>query len=140
MVHHDDKCVTLPVNSSKMVTSVRQLLFWLALFSVTSCANLPKGPLGQASEVIAIGTPRDVAIQQVPDGYWYHEECSFSDQVIDDLFFYGSHSYDKAQIVIVVSERMDDVFRVKQIADFEPNAWHTAYASCIDRDKFEDNS
>ena len=57
---------------------------------------------------------------------------------IDDLFFFGSHKYDKAEVVIVTSEPIAGVFVVYDLGSFEPYAWHAAYQDCLQRKQFED--
>ena len=58
---------------------------------------------------------------------------------IQDLFFYGSHGYDEADIVILGSVLDGDEYKVTRIGSFDDaNPWHTIYANCIDRDRFED--
>lgn len=67
-----------------------------------------------------------------------YETCGFYQGGGEDLFFYGSHDYDKATIVIVHSEKQKEGYQVSQIASFEPYAWHTAYGDCIDRHQFKE--
>ena len=50
----------------------------------------------------------------------------------------GDRRYDKADIVIVSSILEDGEYRVYDIGSFEPYAWHTACADCIDRARFKD--
>jgi len=91
----------------------------------------------RARELVAIGDTREKAIEILSSEAWYYQPCE-NWSSIDDLFFYGDHSYDNADIVIVVSVPRDGGYRVDMISSFEPNAWHTAYANCIDRKRFED--
>ena len=107
------------------------LLFVLLL--VTACrAN----PLDRARELVSVGDTRKDAIEILGSESWYHQPCE-NRSSIDDLFFYGDRHYDKAVIVIVTSTLAEGEYRVSGIGSFEPYAWHTAYADCIDRDRFE---
>jgi hypothetical protein len=83
---------------------------------------------------VPIGTPRNEAIETLGATAWYHQPCW--DQT--DLFFYGSRNYDRAEIVILGSKLVDGVYVVDSIDGFEPYAWQTAYADCIQRERFED--
>ena len=94
-------------------------------------------PLEQARDRAPIGTQREDAVAILSEKAWYHQECP-NQRTIDDLFFYGSHSYDEAEVVIVRSEPVEGVFVVYDLSSFESYAWHTAYQSCIQRDKFEE--
>lgn len=94
-------------------------------------------PLEEARELVAIGDLRDHAISILSAEAWYHQTCR-NQRSIADLFFYGSHKYDKADIVIVTSTLENHEYRVSKISSFESYAWHTAYRDCVDRSKFED--
>lgn len=94
-------------------------------------------PLEEAKRLVPIGMFREEAIQILDSEAWYHQECP-SPVRITDLFFYGSHQYDEADIVILESLPEGEIYRVAHIGTFEPNAWHTAYRDCVRRDKFED--
>lgn len=94
-------------------------------------------PLEEARKQVPIGTRRDDAIRILSETAWYHQPCP-NRVTIDDLFFFGSHRYDKAEVVIVGSEPIDGVFVVYDIGSFEPYAWHATYQDCLQRDRFED--
>ena len=94
-------------------------------------------PLEEARELVDVGDLRADAIVVLGTEAWYHQPCR-NRSSIDDLFFYGSQKYDKADIVIVTSTLKNEEYRVSQISSFEPYAWHTAYRDCIDRNRFED--
>jgi len=95
-------------------------------------------PLGRAREQVAIGDSREKAIEVLSSEAWYYQPCDMTEEAASDLFFFGSHSYDRASIVIVDSIREDGEYRVDMISSFESYAWHTAYANCVDRKRFED--
>lgn len=104
------------------------------LFLVVACKATP---LKEAKELVAIGDLRDDAIVTLSMEAWYHQPCRNRNS-IDDLFFYGSQKYDKADIVIVTSVWEDEKYRVSQVSSLESYAWHAAYQDCIDRNRFED--
>jgi hypothetical protein len=86
---------------------------------------------------VPVGTSRGDAIAILSQKAWYHQACP--DQGgFTDLFFFGSHQYDKADIVIVDSMPRGEGHEVVMISTFESYAWHTAYKDCFDRDMFED--
>jgi hypothetical protein len=93
--------------------------------------------LEQAQEKVSIGMSREEAVKILEAQAWYHQPCENRNSM-DDLFFFGDHRYDRAEIVIMHSVKKDDKYEVVQLGSFEPYAWHTAYADCIQRDKFED--
>lgn len=107
------------------------------VFLVAACRA---HPLEWARQQVSIGTSREEAVRILGDQAWYHQPCGDQDNndVIEDLFFYGDHRYDKADIVIVTSVIEGGAYRVVRISSFESYAWHTAYKDCIQRDKFED--
>ena len=94
-------------------------------------------PTERAAQQVPYGTPRDDAVEILSQEAWYHQPCRRGVS-IKDLFFYGSHRYDKADIVIVDSSPRDEGYEVVRISTFESYAWHTAYRDCIDRGMFED--
>lgn len=108
------------------------VLFCLLLL-VTACQS----PLDKARDLVSVGDLRKDAIEILNEEAWYHQPCK-NQSSIDDLFFYGDQHYDKADIVIVTSILVDGEYTVDGISSFEPYAWHTAYADCIDRDRFKD--
>ncbi len=95
--------------------------------------------LDQARDVVSIGDTREAAIEALSVNAWYYQPCE-NRVTIHDLFFFGSHDYDEAEIVIVASEPDQGTYRVYDISSFESYAWHTAYADCIDRTRFEDSA
>ncbi len=110
----------------------RASLVCLCLLLLVGCNT---SLLEKAKRMIPIGASRDEAIRALSGEAWYHQSCTAKD-TIDDLFFYGSHGYDEADIVIVVSTTQDGSYRVVQIGSFEPNSWHAAYRDCVDQEKF----
>jgi len=100
-------------------------------------------PLEEARKQVPVGTLRDDAVRILSETAWYHQECpnfvGTDLSTITDLFFFGSHNYDKADIVIVKSKPVDGVFVVHDdLGSFEPYVWHAVYGECVQRDKFED--
>ena len=86
-----------------------------------------------------VGDLRQGAIITLIDDAWYYQPCNgISTDVATDLFFYGSHRYDKAEIVIVDSRLDGGILRVYQVSSFEPYLWHGVYCDCIDPSLFED--
>jgi hypothetical protein len=94
-------------------------------------------PLDLARQQVHVGMSRDDAVSILAEQAWYYQPCPSRD-TMDDLFFFEDHGYDKADIVIVRSTRQEGVFKVSQLGSFEPYAWQTAYADCIQRDRFQD--
>ena len=110
------------------------IMLLILMLCLVSCENTP---LQQARNLVNIGDLRDDAITNLGVDAWYHQPCK-NRYSIDDLFFYGSHKYDKAYIVIVTSVLDSEEYRVSQISSFEPYAWQSAYRDCIDLNKFTD--
>jgi hypothetical protein len=109
---------------------------------VTACQG-KASPYELYSTAIQPGMSRATAIQIIGGSAWYHQDCSYGEEgsenfVIDDLFFFGSHQYDEADILIIVSRVHQDELVVDLLGTYEPNAWHTAYRDCVQRDRFED--
>jgi hypothetical protein len=93
--------------------------------------------LEKAREIVSVGDAREDAIAALESGAWYYQPCE-NQHSIDDLFFYGSHDYDHAEVVIVSSALEEGKYRVYLISTLETNAWHTAYRPCIDRTRFSE--
>ncbi len=110
-------------------------LTFIALFVLIAACG--PSPLEEARELVPIGTPRDDAIRILSETSWYHQPCP-NVITIDDLFFFGSRKYDRADVVIVRSEPVEGIFIVYDISSFEPYAWHAAYRDCLQRNMFED--
>ncbi len=109
------------------------MVLFCLLFLLVACQS----PLDKARDSVSVGDLRKDAIEILNKEAWYHQPCE-NQNSIADLFFYGDQHYDKADIVIVTSILEDGEYRVSKISSFEPYAWHTAYADCIDRDRFKD--
>lgn len=65
-------------------------------------------PVARAQSHVQIGSRRDEAVQILSDA-WFHSECrhpstEFTDEWIEDLFFYGPRDRDRVVIVVVRSE------------------------------------
>jgi len=115
----------------------KRIVIWACLLIclVTTCSV---HPVEQAKRQISIGMSREEAIRILSTQAWYHQECRNLSS-IDDLFFFGSHDYERADVVIVTSVLEGQSYRVYEVGTFlETNVWHTAYQDCIQRDKFED--
>lgn len=113
----------------------RIIIICLLLFFVACDPPLSLGQ--QAQKQIPIGMPRDQAIKLLIAEAWYYQPCDRQAR-IEDLFFYGSHTYDQADIVIVVSSLKNGQYKVSAVGGFdEPDAWHAVYSDCIQRDKFK---
>jgi hypothetical protein len=108
----------------------------IVMILVCALVACHQNPLEEAREQVPIGTTREDAISILGEASWYHQPCP-SSVTIDDLFFFGSHEYDKADVVIVRSEPKNGIYVVYGVSSFESYAWHTAYADCLQRDKFE---
>ncbi|MBK7200667.1 hypothetical protein [Candidatus Amarolinea dominans] len=109
----------------------------VVILLVTLVAGCYSSPLEEARKQVSVGTLRDDAIRILSEKAWYHQPCP-NRITIDDLFFFGSHKYDKAEVVIVTSEPIAGVFVVYDLGSFEPYAWHAAYQDCLQRKQFED--
>jgi hypothetical protein len=121
----------------RRASRTRGLMQYAALtLLVLLVAACRPSPLEEARKQVPVGTPREDAIKILSEKAWYHQECP-NRVTIDDLFFYGSHRYDQAEVVIVRSEPVNGVFVVYDLGSFEPYAWHAAYQDCLQRDRFE---
>jgi len=100
-------------------------------------AGCTQDPLTEPIQSIQVGMLRDEAIRLLEDQAWYYQPCSTNTDYLIDLFFFGSHEWDRAAILTVRSQSSNQEYRVTNITSFdEPNAWHTAYERCLQRDKF----
>jgi len=120
--------------NGKVNTKQGVVILVALVFLLVACRP---NPLEEARRQVPIGTLREDAIAILSKTSWYHQPCP-NRVTTDDLFFYGSQKYDKADVVIVVSEPKDGVFVVYQISSFESYAWHAAYQDCLQRDRFEE--
>lgn len=114
----------------------------ISLLLLTACESRVM-PYEKYKEIILPGQEREEAIKGLQEAAWYHQACprgtpTAKDFFVADLFFFGSHKYDKAEILIVVSYPKENKLIVDHLGTFEPNAWQTGYADCIQRDQFEE--
>jgi hypothetical protein len=124
----------VPSDSRKLREGVgRSCLLVLSLCMLVACRQ---DPLAAPSMQVKIGMARDEVISVLRPQTWYYQPCP-NEGSIDDLFFFGSHSWDKASLLIVRSARDGQKYRVKDISSFdEANAWHTAFRECLQRNRF----
>ena len=104
---------------------------------ISSEESLQYGPLARARGLVAVGDSREKAIELLAADAWYYQRCGVGENFATDLFFYGSHGYDSAEIVILDSATKDGVLSVRQIGSFEPYIWQSIYADCPDEERFE---
>lgn len=100
-------------------------------------------PIEQYEDAIQPGMKRAEVIELLQQAAWYHQECprgtpSSTQYFVSDLFFFGSHEYDQAEILIIRSVVKHDELIIDVVGTLESYAWHTAYADCIQRDRFEE--
>jgi len=110
---------------------------WLLLLAAALVlVGCRQDPLAGPMQRVKVDMLRDEAIAALEHEALYYQSCPNAGS-IDDLFFFGSHSWDRAVVLIVVSARSGQEYRVIDVASFdEANAWHTAYARCLQRDRF----
>jgi hypothetical protein len=119
--------------SAPQCKMVKELILLLLIpLGVVACNT---SRLDWAKQEVTIGTQREVAIRLLAAEAWYHQPCA-NRGGIDDLFFYDSRDYNRATVVILSSVASNGIYKVTRLTTFEPNAWHTAYADCIHRDRF----
>ena len=78
---------------------------------------------------------REQALVILSERAWHHQACP-NLKSIDDLFFFGDHSYEEAEIIILNSIEKDGVYLVSGIGTLETNAWHAAYQDCLQKERF----
>jgi hypothetical protein len=122
---------------------MRTVIGFLIVLLVTTACESQVLPYEKYKEVIRPGMEREAAIEVLQESAWYHQECprgaaETDNFFVTDLFFFGNHQYDKAEIFIVVSYPTGKKLVVDHIGTLEPYAWHTGYADCIQRERFED--
>ena len=108
---------------------------YLGVLLIFGCrGEVRPNPLKRARELVAVGDAREKAIELLGADSWHHQPCErLGGEIIEDLFFYGSHGYDEARIVILGSVFDGDEYKVTSIGSFDDaNPWHTIYADCID--------
>ena len=110
---------------------------WLLCFLLflVACRREPS-PLEKAQSQIDVGMARDRAVEILEQDSWYHQVCDYRAS-IHDLFFYRSHHYDRADIVIVINQEEDGKYKVISVGTFESYLWQASYRDCIQLDKFE---
>jgi len=121
---------------------MKSLMMLLLLLLITTACEPRVMPYEEYKDVILPGMDREEAIKVLQETAWYHQECPYTNPesgnfFIHDLFFFGSHHYDEAELLIVVSYQREHKLSIDHIGTFEPYAWHTAYADCIERERFE---
>ncbi len=112
------------------------LVYLAALVVITGCSNASSWE--KAMEETKPGMARSEVVAKLTAEAWYYQPCPRRSHT-EDLFFFDSHQYDRARIVIV-AYRPDSTgeLKVDSVATFDDYAWHAPYADCVQRDKFED--
>ena len=118
-----------------MRTSV-VLVYLAALVIVAGCSTTSSWE--KAMEETKPGMSRAEVVAKLTTEAWYYQPCPRR-RYTEDLFFYDSHQYDRARIVIV-GYRPDSTgdLKVDSVGTFDDYAWQGAYSDCVQRDKFED--
>jgi hypothetical protein len=94
--------------------SPRLLLVVSFIFLFVGCG--PYITLTWAREQLLVGTLRPQVIEVLGKVSWYHQACIYKDEVVEDLFFYGSHKYDQAEVFIVDYKKLgENQWEVSQI-------------------------
>jgi hypothetical protein len=110
------------------------IMYGVAALAIAACYV---SRVDWAKQRVAVGGAREPAVSALATEAWYHAECPYENGV-EDLFFYGDHRFDEAEIVAVESRCVDEVCRITRIGGFEPYLWHSVYADCYDRSRFGD--
>lgn len=113
------------------------LICIVVLLMLTSCSiDESVTPLTEARTAVPIGTRREEAIRILSEKAWLYQDCTIYTGR-EDLFFFGSHNYRWAYIVIV---RYDgdskEQFTVRKISSLESGWWQGSYSYCIDESRF----
>ena len=96
------------------------LLILVSLLIFGCRGEVRPNPLKRARELVAIGDSREKAIDLLGVEAWYHQPCKHMEgESIKDLFFYGSHGYDEARIVILGSVFDGAEYKVTSIGSFD---------------------
>ena len=92
----------------------------------------------RAMENTKPGMLRSEVVSKLALEAWYHQPCPRG-SVFVDLFFFGSHQYDLARIVIVIYT-LDSTgeMKVDRVGSFDDYAWQASFSDCVQRDRFED--
>jgi hypothetical protein len=112
----------------------------IMLFMVTAClVKESVTPLTEARTAVPVGTSREEAIRILSEKAWLYQDCTILEG-ITDLFFFGSHTHQRAYIVIVRYDGENkEQFIVKDISSLESGWWQGSYSYCIDESKFDKN-
>lgn len=140
MIHPDVTEVGNGVRSPRVRRHLAVMLV-LVLVIVVVCAlgACRQTRLEWARERVKVGESRDVAVAALSRESWYYQQCPYDpDRGVTDLFFYGSHRYDDAIIVIMTSTCQRGLCVVNALGSFENYAWQGAYRNCYDRGRFTD--
>ena len=112
------------INLSIFVISL--LLYWG--YAIYDTFAYQFDPLAWAQTAVAVGTPKEDATAALETKAWGYQSC-----LGDQLFFFGSHDYDKTFVVIV--SYTDE--HVSQIFAEEAYFWQMSYGSLLDRSQFD---
>ena len=89
---------------------------------------------GWAQSAVPPGTPREEAVEILESRAWYDELGH------TDLFFYGSHRYNRALLLEVDYDQLENgEYVVARVYYVEQYLWHTTspYTSRINRSRFK---
>lgn len=116
---------------------VSTVLVYLAALAITAgCSDTSNW--AKAMKETKPGMSRSEVVAKLTTEAWYYQPCPNGPYTVD-LFFFDSHQYDRARIVIVRSlpDSMG-ALKVVRVSTFDDYAWQGAYSDCVQRDKFED--
>ena len=115
------------------------LAFFITSLVTNTRSNTPS-PVEKAWQLVPLGSSREEAIATLTEEAWYYEPCANEhDNIATDLFFYNSHRYDEADIVVVHYLLAEDgEWQVSWLARCDPADWQVLFQDCIDRSQFED--
>lgn len=102
-------------------------------------ATLPSVPpqVETARALVAVGDPRDAAVEALSPGAWYHSDCRVNASTVDDVFLYGPREKAKVRVVLLRSRWTDGQALVEFIGTVEPDQL-ASFGACIPEGVFED--
>lgn len=127
-------CVVERIDLNMRISTI--FVYLVALGVISGCSNTSSWE--KAMKETKPGMSRAEVVAKLTAEAWYYQPCPRRSYTLD-LFFFDSHQYDRARIVIV-DYTPDSTGDLKEdsVSTFDDYAWQVPYSDCVQRDKFED--
>lgn len=108
------------------------LVLWSILFYPGTIRQLlPPSEMDRRLARVQIGQERGQALKAYNDA-WFHGVCKYTDDVIDDVFLYGSHNIRDVDVLVVRSHPSGGMMRIDNVSSADRDLLRQyGFESCL---------